>query len=54
MASLAGLVDDTTPCVCGVGPVVYGRGTPGENIERISLIERTVVLAEFLARELDK
>ena len=54
IASLAGLVDDTTPCVCGVGPVVSDRGTPGENIERISLIERTVVLAEFLARELDR
>ena len=53
VASPAGLVDADTPCVCGVGPVAYDRGTPGENIERISLIERTVVLAEFLAQQLD-
>ena len=53
VASVAGLVGDATPCVCGVGPVAYERGTPGENIERITLIERTVVLAEFLAGELD-
>ena len=53
VSSLAGLVGDATPCVCGVGPVAYERGTPGENIERITLIERTVVLAEFLAGELD-
>ena len=53
IASPAGLVGDGTPCICGVGPVAYDRGTPGENIERISLIERTVVLAEFLAQELD-
>ena len=53
VASLAGLVAGTTPCVCGVGPAAHDRGTPGESIERIGLIERTVVLAEFLARALE-
>ena len=54
VASLAGLVGASTPCLCGVGPTTQGRGTPGENIERISLIERTLVLAEFLAQDLAK
>ena len=53
VASLAGLVDGDVPRVCGVGPAAYERGTPSESIERISLIERTVVLAEFLARQLE-
>ena len=53
IASPAGLVGGGVPCVCGVGPVAFDRGTPGENIERIDLIERTVVLAEFLAQQLD-
>ena len=53
VASLAGLVGADTPCVCGVGPAAHDRGTPGESIERIGLIERTVVLAEFLARALE-
>ena len=53
VASLAGLVDGDVPRVCGVGPAAHQRGTPSESVERISLIERTVVLAEFLARQLE-
>ncbi len=54
IASLAGLVDASTPCLCGVGPEALSRGMPGESIERISLIERTLVLAEFLAQDLPR
>ncbi|WP_420638903.1 ATP-grasp domain-containing protein [Candidatus Poriferisocius sp.] len=52
VASLGGLVAATTPSLCGIGPAAHGRSTPDEHIERISLIERTLVLTEFLAQEL--
>ena len=54
LASLGGLVGPETPVICGVGPVAHNRGTANENIERISLIERTLVMAEFLARDLSR
>ena len=54
IASLGGLVGASTPCLCGIGPAAQGRGTPSESIERISLIERTLLLTEFLAQDLAK
>jgi hypothetical protein len=33
--------------------VTRDRGTPGEAVQRISLIQRTLILADFLARQLD-
>ena len=52
VASLGGLVGTSTPSLCGVGPAADSRGMPNESIERISLIERTLVLTEFLAQDL--
>lgn len=51
--SVAGLVPAKTACLCGVGPVARDLGTPHEAVQRISLIQRTLLLAEFLARHVD-
>jgi D-alanine-D-alanine ligase len=52
-ASVAGLVPPKTPCLCGVGPVAHDLGTPHEAVKRISLVQRTLLLAEFLAERSD-
>ena len=52
--SVAGLVPAKTACLCGVGPVARELGTPHEAVLRISLVQRTLLLAEFLAREIRK
>lgn len=49
--SVAELVPAMTPCLCGVGPVARDVSTPQEAVERISLVERTLLLAQFLAEE---
>lgn len=49
--SVAGLVPAKTACLCGVGPVARDLGTPQEAVQRISLVQRTLLLAEFLARD---
>ena len=46
--SVAGLVPSRVPCVCGIGPVARDLGTPQEAVQRISLVQRTLLLAEFL------
>jgi len=46
--SVAGLVPARTACLCGVGPVARDLGTSQEAVQRISLIQRTLLLAEFL------
>ena len=46
--SVAGLVPAKTACLCGVGPVARGLGTPQEAVRRISIIQRTLLLAKFL------
>lgn len=51
--SVAGLVPADTPCVCGVAPEARDRGTPNEAVQRISLVQRTLLLAEFLASDLE-
>jgi len=48
--SAAGLVPASTPVVCGVGPVARDLYTPNEAVERISLLQRTLLLAEFLVK----
>ena len=50
--SVAGLVPAKVGCVCGVGPATHDRGTPQESVQRISLIQRTLLLAEFLVEQL--
>ena len=51
--SVAGLVPADTPCLCGIGPETQDRGTPQEAVHRISLVQRTLLLAEFLAADLE-
>lgn len=46
--SVGGLVDPKTPVLCGMGPVAKDIYTPDESVDRISLIQRTILLAEFL------
>jgi D-alanine-D-alanine ligase len=52
--SVAGLVPAKVPVICGFGPVAKDRYTPQEAVSRISLIQRTLLLPEFLAEELKK
>ncbi len=52
--SVAGLIPPDVACVCGVGPVARDLATPHESVQRISLIQRTLLLAEFLAKEVEK
>ncbi|UCF16882.1 MAG: ATP-grasp domain-containing protein, partial [Phycisphaerales bacterium] len=49
--SAAGLVPASTAVVCGIGPVARDLYTPNEAVERISLLQRTLLLAEFLAKK---
>jgi D-alanine-D-alanine ligase len=51
--SVAGLVPSRTGCVCGAGPVAQDLGTPHEAVQRISLIQRTLLLGGFLAKGLE-
>lgn len=48
--SVAGLVPAKTACVCGIGPVAQDLLTPNEAVQRISLVQRTLLLAQWLAR----
>ncbi|MBN1341681.1 MAG: ATP-grasp domain-containing protein [Phycisphaerae bacterium] len=52
--SVAGLVPAKVACVCGVGPVARDLGTPHESVQRISLVQRTLILAQSLLTELGK
>jgi D-alanine-D-alanine ligase len=53
-ASVAGLVPAKTAAVCGFGPTTVERGTPQEAVSRMALVQRTLILADFLARQLEK
>ena len=52
--SVAGLVPEGTAAVCGVGPVTRDRGTPDEVVQRISLVQRTLVLSEYLIGQINR
>jgi D-alanine-D-alanine ligase len=54
LPSVAGLAPMKTPCLCGMGPVARDLGTPNEAVQRISLVQRTLLLAEFLANQLEE
>ena len=47
--SVAGLAAPDQPVLCGLGPVARDLRTPQESVLRISLVQRTLLLAEFLA-----
>jgi D-alanine-D-alanine ligase len=49
-ASVAGLVPAGTACVCGLGPETASPRAPHEAVHRLSLIQRTLLLADFLAQ----
>ena len=47
--SVAGLVPADKACVCAVGPVARDLRMPQEAVKRITVVQRSLVLAEFLA-----
>ena len=49
--SVGGLVPDDIPVICGIGPVARDLYTPQEAVNRISLIQRTLLTAEFLEQD---
>ncbi len=49
--SVAGLVPAGSPVVCGLGPEARQVYTPDECIDRSSLLQRTILLAEFLREQ---
>jgi D-alanine-D-alanine ligase len=52
--SAAGLIPAKRAAVCGVGPVARDLRTPQEAVSRLSLVQRTLMVAEFLASRLPK
>lgn len=51
MPSAGGLVPPKIPVVCGIGPVARDLNTPQEAVNRGSIIQRTLLMAQFLAGE---
>ncbi|MFT4842337.1 MAG: D-alanine-D-alanine ligase, partial [Candidatus Azotimanducaceae bacterium] len=51
LPSVAGLVPAGTPVVCGVGPAATEAFTTHEAVERISVVQKTLLLAQFLMTE---
>lgn len=51
MPSVAGLVPRSVPTICGIGPVVHNLYTSRESIERISLVQRTLLLSQLLLEQ---
>lgn len=49
--SVAGLVQHGIPVLCGMGPVARDIYTAREAVERISLIQRTLLLSEYLVKK---
>ena len=52
--SVAGLVPEGTAVVCGVSPAMKDGGTPEEAVQRISLVQRTLLLTEYLIGRLGR
>ena len=52
--SVGGLVPARVPVVCGIGPVTTGHYSPQEAVQRVSLIQRTLLITEFLAKEVKR
>lgn len=49
--SVAGLISGSSSVICGVGPVTRDVNTPQAAVQRISLLQRTLLLAQFLAQQ---
>jgi D-alanine-D-alanine ligase len=54
LPSVAGLVPDGTPVLCGLGPMTAETYTAQEAVQRISIVQRTLLLAQFLLRTGEK
>lgn len=52
--SVAGLAPKDAQVLCGVGPVATDLYTSQEAVHRISLVQRTLLLAEYLARQINR
>ena len=52
--SVGGLVPKSSAVLCGVGPVAQDLYTPNESIQRIGLLQRTLLLTQFLVQELQE
>lgn len=52
--SVAGLAPRSTAVICGMGPVAHDVYTSHEAAQRISLIQRTLLLAEFLTTQIEE
>jgi D-alanine-D-alanine ligase len=52
--SVAGLVPAKTACVGGIAPIARDVCTPNEAVQRASLVQRTLLLAQFLAEEIGR
>lgn len=48
--SVSGLAPNITPVICGMGPVADHLYTPEESVQRISLIQRTMLLTQYLLK----
>ncbi len=48
LPSVAGFVPDSVPVVCGLGPAAFESFTATESVSRLSLVQRTLVLSEYL------
>jgi D-alanine-D-alanine ligase len=48
--TVAGLVPPSKAVICGIGPVARDLYTFKESVRRVSIIERTLLLAEFLLK----
>jgi D-alanine-D-alanine ligase len=49
--SVAGLVPDGTAVICGLAPITGELYTPHEAVRRTSLLQHTLLLAQFLSQE---
>jgi D-alanine-D-alanine ligase len=49
--SVGGLAPAKTSVICGLGPAAKDLYTPREAVNRVSLIQRTLLLALFLAQK---
>ncbi|MCA8943513.1 MAG: ATP-grasp domain-containing protein [Planctomycetes bacterium] len=54
LPSVAGLVPEETAVICGVGPAAVETFTAREAVERISVVQRTLLLAQLLFDESER
>ncbi|MGK0201725.1 MAG: D-alanine-D-alanine ligase [Planctomycetota bacterium] len=54
LPSVAGLAPASTAVICGVGPSATETFTSTESVERISVVQRTLLLAQFLLAEVQR